>query len=752
MTLPNSKEKHQHTPLQGQQSNHTHTNPADTNNVDNSINESPVLLTSASTTSSQPSTPYDDPIFQKNVYFDVLPSFEMYHFLQYHTPANTEDDTPPLYTPSLLTCTDSSSCERHSTSVVNGTSSSTMGRSNSSVNGTSSTLFNTAAQSDYFSKNIVDNYQKLPEIDHKGISITIKITKNLPGPHTTNETESILKEYTSGDIVHGFAVIENKSAKRIPFRAFFVTLEGLSSVIDTKSKKMVQKKFLVMVDLSATWSSSSISSSAVNQEFVCGAIDRVDGCAFGLPDDRFLKPGMKYKKFFTFKLPYNVLDDRCLHDQNLHLLLPPSLGVNKLYKRGKYAHIQIDPMHKYGHKSVPGGGGPVAVDDMTNGLISIDYTINALFIDDQAPECKSQLTVIKHREHFLRFVPFGFSESSLSSKLVLQGFKGLVEMNLRNCQNFLEGDVKTKLSISQQTATQAQSCSSGGGPIQLPVRNSRSDPAKIVKYVSYQSNPSSSGSSIFGFSKSKKAIRQTIAGALTISTNIPQDSLPYIRPPLIKRNNKRDNTNSKAETKIIDQICLDLKFETNCLNGSALTLPELKDVSLSLLAVNIYSNGSIPIKLSHDILLDQQDETGNDLLSSFKSQFADYFQKYDEYEQKFKELEVPIESHFDKNLHKDLQAIKDLKFDCFAILNLFQVERPSSKQQQQRPETEWRQTSPTCYTKKIVIDFTLTRDQIKETLVPSFQSCLITRSYYIKVSLVFKTGMKTSLKIPVRVR
>ncbi|KAH3687671.1 hypothetical protein WICPIJ_001341 [Wickerhamomyces pijperi] len=716
----------------------------------------PVILNSE-LTEKLPPIALDDPVFQKNAYFDVLPSFEMYHSLQYHTPLDIVQDTaapPPNYVPSI-TSVDSNDI------IPTISNLSTVQTTDIPLDPTASSTsaFTTVPiGSDYFDKNIVDNYHRLAQSDIQGLNITVHVTKNVPGPHTNNENESILKEYTSGDIVHGYVVIDNQTGRDIPFQSFYVTLEGVAQVIDANTKTLVKQKFLTMVDLSATWCIYYISSSAVNQECVYGGTDKVDGCFFGLPDERILKAGVKYKKFFTFKFPYNALDDKCRHDQNLHLLLPPSFGFNKIYKKGKYAKIEIDPVLMYGYRSIPGGGGPVIVNDMAHNLISINYSINAFFVDDQAKNSRGNLTVVKHQEHFLRFVPFGFAESLFSSKNLLSHFKSIVEMNLRNCQNFLEGDVKPKTSITQNTyasATRLQDQGrSNSGPLRFPIRNGRSDPTEVTRHMAYQSKPSTSKFNI-GKSSSKKPIH----GLLTITSKVPKDGIPYIAPQIIQNANKKDNLNNKGmenithlldtleinEKKIIDEITLDLMFETS-FNGESGNLPELKSVEIELMAMNIFSRGEIPMKLSHDIFLDQDDN--GDLLAGFKDQFKPYLTEYEQYERQFKQLDVPITSQFDKMIHRDLLAIQNMKYDVSTISNIFHT-KTSFKNQ---ASAKWVQISNTQHHQSITVHFDLRKEIVKETLVPTFQSCLITRAYFMNVILRFKDGVKSSIKIPVRVR
>lgn len=62
-------------------------------------------------------------------------------------------------------------------------------------------------------------------------------------------------------------------------------------------------------------------------EDLCGFFDSIDKTSFGLPNSRILNPGDKRKKFFTFKIPNQLLDVTCKHGHFSHSLLPPYIRV-----------------------------------------------------------------------------------------------------------------------------------------------------------------------------------------------------------------------------------------------------------------------------------------------------------------------------------------------------------------------------------------------------------------------------------------
>lgn len=716
-----------------------------------------------------PQMKFDDPTVQNNAIFDVLPSFEMYHSLQFNTPREYTDnsslrDFPPDYTDPDAESTglDILVSSTSTVDLIHSTNQSTVTSEGSQLDPNTPGINARNGTADYTDKNIVDNYHKFPQLDVPGLNIKIHVTKNVPTPHTKNENESSLKEYTSGDIVHGYVIIENNSEKDIPFYGFYVTLQGTISVIDLKSKKQILKNFLSMVDLSASWSYACISTSAVNQNYKYGSCDKIDGAEFGLRNDRILEKGVKYKKYFTFKFPYTLLDTSCKHDQPLHLLLPPSLGFNKLYKRGKYSDIQIDPFLNYGLNSSHKGS-PIITRDLSDDLVSVNYSINAALITNEGTA--KGLRVLKHQEFFLRFIPFGFNESLFSSKVLLKHFKKVIEMNLKQCENFFNGEYKPKILIHENTASLNSRSNTGKlSQGQFPLRNEDEIPTEVHKTITFSTKPSF---------LSKKQVSH---GLISISSTIPKDGLPYIVPSLIQKLNDKSKLNERGyenlnnmlttltntERKVLDKLNINLSFQTSQSSvASASTsrqksiddskiLPKLESVDVDLVAMNIFSNTNIPIKLSADIFIDQDHNSNNDILHTFKSQFITYQTQYDEHKRKFDELEMDIDRFFAPSVYNDLQSINGMTCSSTVIKRVFSCK---SKQTDWEKETnqEGNTAGTNIYHKEVSIKLDLMKN-IAETLIPNFQSCLLSRFYLLRVKLGFNNGISTDLKIPIRLR
>ncbi|CCD24849.1 ubiquitin-ubiquitin ligase BUL2 NDAI_0E00330 [Naumovozyma dairenensis CBS 421] len=406
-----------------------------------------------------------------NLLVDVLPSFYMYNVLHRHIPQGNVDpdihDYPPNYQETIThvnpllsnastndttatTTANENIVENLTTTTMttttppsNNTSSSNLNilnnlhplntrhynissntNSTSHINNGSSSSTNelhTEIEDDLNDSDsiIIDKLYSLPKLATP-IEIDIRVTKNVSKPHIKNEEESILKEYTSGDIIHGYCIIENRSSQRLKFEMFYVTLEAYISIIDNVRGKRTVKRFLRMVDLSASWSYTDIDlSSGIN--LVPGQIDSYDNSIIGLKNNRILEPKTKYKKFFMFKLPNQLLDITCKQEQFSHCLLPPSFGIDRYKNSRKYSSIKVNNVLGCGHLGVKGS--PILTSDISDENVSINYTIDARIV---GKDLKTQkLNIMKEKEYNLRVIPFGFGTTLTSRNVFDKQLKDL---------------------------------------------------------------------------------------------------------------------------------------------------------------------------------------------------------------------------------------------------------------------------------------------------------------------------------------
>lgn len=217
----------------------------------------------------------------ENSSYNVLPSYQMYKDivgknLNPHTEVYQLHHEPPTY---------------------NSSSSGSSIMSNGSVDSASVN-----------SSTVLDNLDSL-KLFSDSVKQNIYLTKGgVEGELVPDDEKAI--EYVQGDLVKGHIIIENPTAKPIPFNMYYVVLEG------TFHQEHKTTNFLQMVDFEASQ----------NYDVEEDKVDPVDGSYLTL--GHTLLPQKRYKRFFKFKVPQKLLDCDCSRRLPRHLQIPPSCGRN----------------------------------------------------------------------------------------------------------------------------------------------------------------------------------------------------------------------------------------------------------------------------------------------------------------------------------------------------------------------------------------------------------------------------------------
>lgn len=681
---------------------------------------------------------------QNQLVFDVLPSFEMYHAFQFTSSTENSNVEPPDY------FNTQESCESESFMTMNDeTSSHATTPANTSFHSipSSSPLF------EDIGRNIIDKSHTLPHIDTDNLQVSVHVTKDVPlYPNIKYEMESMLKEYTSGDVVHGYVVVDNVSDKPIQFQMFHVTLEGYITIIDKENKKQFIKRFLTMVDMSASWSPGCVSPTA-NISFEPLSKDQ-DGFILGLRNDRIIAPHTKHKKFFAFKFPYNLLDNVCRHQQEVHTLLPPSLGVDILKNKGKFSEIELNPVLNYGHLGTRGS--PVLTKDLSQRKLCVSYSINAKLIG-ASPKNPTTLSVLKEDEYALRFIPFGFAVPLFSSKKTLDTMSESIEHGFEMAKRVLKLNVegnadevqKFDLEIKTRQLKVSSIDYSGSANQSFPLRNKHfggSDFSKVEAQLTYLEGKSKFLNMLKNGQR-KASLNVTKSGLITVSAKIPKDGLPYRSPSLLRKTNevsklseiglKNYDTLSSSLSMNEKQKLTFLKLHLNFIpsdNSLEVIPPSIKFVKASLIVFNIYSPSPIPIKLSQDLFLKEKD------LQRLKAKFQNYHETFTDLQAKFKSNSIDINSYLDKSILQDIKSMKDLQVDKFSIQAFdYSID-----------ESTW-ESSHGSWERDVNLSLSF-KEKITETLIPNFQSCVLSRVYSIGVEIGFKNGQTSELFVPIRIR
>lgn len=133
------------------------------------------------------------------------------------------------------------------------------------------------------------------------------------------------KAYKQGDSINGFITIENTLDRDIRFNLFYVLLEGIISLKDGKSTRNI--KFLEMFDIIGSYHDGNVSRlvSEYTPSHTCPfAVDN-EGYV-NVFSGRIIRAHNKYKRFFSFKIPNQLLDQQCNHNLPTHLNVIPNAG------------------------------------------------------------------------------------------------------------------------------------------------------------------------------------------------------------------------------------------------------------------------------------------------------------------------------------------------------------------------------------------------------------------------------------------
>ncbi|CAK9436887.1 uncharacterized protein LODBEIA_P14090 [Lodderomyces beijingensis] len=295
----------------------------------------------------------------------ILPSYMMYTStlgMNAHVPETSEDDNlpPPKYDAGHSDCSHS----EHSSNLLAATASTpataastTRPPSELALQSTSSSTNVAGSVADSgnaalivtdehsWKETILDNVHKLPNFtfeDHeipKAVEIKIYYTKEVG--EVGKEPEMIdpsLYEYKQGDLLNGYITIENKSNYIVPFEMFYLLFEGNFMIADSSDSKnpvpVKIQRFLEMFDFYGSFSEAPVrrfrSESGCDSRSPCSLIDPLDGTQLCFTVRKEILPNTTYKRFFSFRIPNNLLDTVC-NDHNLskHLQLPPTMGLSR---------------------------------------------------------------------------------------------------------------------------------------------------------------------------------------------------------------------------------------------------------------------------------------------------------------------------------------------------------------------------------------------------------------------------------------
>lgn len=740
---------------------------------------------------------------QQDPIWSILPSYYMYTNTINKSSTITDADLldPPNYE-------DSSSSLADSTSGSNSESADRL-RLNTNLTAPTQTLApNTITSGDssdriiadettnYWRETLLDNMHKLRNLTDthneksQAVSISIKFTKECgePGVEPTF-VDPLLYEYKQGDFINGYALIHNDLDYDIPFEMFYLVFEGNFVVLETKAHATIRtpvkiKKFLEMFDFSASWNEAHIDRLLTDFQntFECPDLrDALDGSSLAFRE-RVIGAGKTYKRFFTFKIPENLLDTEC-RDHNLlkHTELPPTFGsVDGTRARETSTEVKdfLFPDTNLNYAIVARFIGRASKYNLASNDVK-DLGIRPLMFNSKGDE----FIIFKEACNSIRILQQ--CKKTDTSTMIMHANQISVMYS-----NFL-GRLQEKVDIGNELLNAMQK-ENDVDTIKLAEKLSTSSLSDIVKYrqlydqsvhcnmgdIKKEKRPPlvptiAKYEMVVPF-LSKKSLLKSPKAQGTIKFSFPKAEykLTYI-PPLRFRNNEAVDESSWRV-----KVPIEFSFLKSSIGPAADgKFPDIKHIETDLVALTLKSTEyAIPLEMDHSLLFRNvvsTDTTNNPYVDSdnFTHVVKKPLQKIaNELYNLFKALGTEV-FRVEKSLIDDLKSFcnidakyMNLKVEDAKMVNSTTQKAISIKEIN---SMKWEPSSSNEVCKKFDLCLNLASARMKATsgmsaspayrfyndftLVPSFQSCHIARFYYIKVMIVISNGEVVRMKMPVKI-
>ncbi|CAG87012.2 DEHA2D09108p [Debaryomyces hansenii CBS767] len=631
----------------------------------------------------------------------------------------------------------------------------------------------------FWENTILANAHKLPNLNRsdnkicQDLEIDMKVTEKVcqkgVKPTIIDPSEY---EFKQGDYIHGYVTMKNKSPVPISFDMVYVVFEGMLVVLENNRGLMDVKKpskvhkFLTMLDLFASWSYANIARLSTDDgdphDWCYGETDPYDNTVLSIDVKRFFQPNVTYKRFFTFKIPEKLLDNTCEeHTFSIHTEIPPSIGISRTSTTPSSLLVSNNGQIK----------------DFSILDTSISYSVNARVIgkasDYKHSLDRDQYVVAKEATCSIRVIPQNSINyihynnprnqgNILYYKAFVDSIKSKIEygnalLNLPSEQRDAP-DISPSVSRDGSFVKLRQLYTMADHEIKRELRPS----TKQFSDEIYQCLAPFKRKSLTGSSKT--------LGVISLSTPKEDYRTLYIPPVKFRKPNELyDNTKLT--------IPLDISyFHTKSSSGKEIQFPEVKYLKVELVALTMRSSKyPIPLEFTHEMcfkeqeIYDKKQEPEN-----FDSILIKQFQSY---LLKLKTLLTTLGSTIFKvetSLMKDINSLATLSTKYINLqIPKYQLIMKSPKSHSSHTSIAtipWEQLKSThddysLYSKTFDLNIDLKDCQMKGptshpppgtsldhfTLVPTFQTCFMSRLYYLKIGIKINTGELLTVNVPMHI-
>lgn len=633
---------------------------------------------------------------------------------------------------------------------------------------------------------ILDNIHNLRNLtasenaNAKAISISVHFTQNVceVGKVPTH-IDPLNFEYKQGDYLNGYVLMRNDGPKEIPFDMFYVLFEGKFLVenhsIPGKKKRVTFRRFLEMYDFAASYYRANINRLVSEKEtgWYCDADipDPLDGTYTALGGKQVLRPGITYKRFFTFKIPVRLLDTECNdHKLDGHTELPPTLGMPVWEKKlrpkeklisdfsmlntstsygvtarfiGKASKYDVNGEKDFGTKLINASGDEFII--LKEAMSNVRILQDSVILSDSEKAAKKTASKLLYNNMIKR----------INDKIAVG--EELVKV-IKN------GDDQKAISLSRQQEVEslirerAQSDTVKYEQLYIPSNRHKDSKEALAKADTYDLVLPISKRSLLGKSKEE--------GTLMISTPKTEYLLQYISPKYFREGENVDDSSWRF------QIPIEIRFTPSGLLNSSVRPPSIREIRAELVVFTVKSDSRpIPIELNHDFLFLNESQLQKDVRidENFTTLVKKPMQKHARaihtLTQELGERNFRIE----KDLCDDLCALAnvDEKYNNLVLHDTKVIQHQGKKTSASQGLSDIWDKQDNTFTKEFSVEVDITKAQKKSPgaspvkqgyksynemcLVPSFQTCMISRLYYLQLLIFLSNGKYVVIKMPLSI-
>lgn len=611
--------------------------------------------------------------------------------------------------------------------------------------------------------------QKLADIDSKVASylkLELFLTES-PGELGVAPSfiDPLVWEFQQGDNVHGFILVTNTSDFKLPFDALSVVLEGKIMVASDSAESKepsVFYKFLNMFDFSASWTPTNLVSDFELK------VDPIDKSELMFPMKRYFTPGVTYKRFFNFCIPDKLLDCACeTHNLAYHCELPPTIGLARdqfLKTLRKMRNRPGTPSHlrNTSDNSVPGtpkgtSKGTSLADALTRmrdfsfSDTSISYSVEARVVGqalgyaalakNKQQRTNNEFIIVNEASCFFRVIPrerlvheFGRDALDSEAKIIYLSFLSTIKKKVELGNDLLHLKTNASMVNIGEIATPAKS-KQLFNPNNERQKLHRQDSTGVYQaFVSYK--------------KRNLATPLKVVGLVGASVPKGQYRIKYIQPWKFRLQEDRDLLSTL-------ELPLELRFLPSEGASKGVTPPDIKAITVDMVACTYRSKKyPIPIELYHDLVF--RNKPGE--LDNMETHLVKPCKKFlDELVLLTKLLSYEV-LDIDRGLIMDVKSLAKLnvKYTTLKVDNVRVKPKPGLA-------TQWVDEGAS-FSHKVKLNVSFRKLMTKDSsspyeeltqepivLVPSFQTCIIGRIYYLRVNCKLQNGDTFSLKVPVTI-